>query len=621
MLRSMLAEQTIYRKLISVVLFGDSLIRATVSSLEVLEYDVLGFYTPTPPISQLLSQFISLRCIRIRAPPSSISKPDSAHHVLSYINELLAREMPPRLMSIEVNFQHCDPFSVLAYITHSTLIPDWQQLDQLLGGSSSRRSQSTKPGMLFIWPYATKSLSEYWVHALDRLLPLSSKRSLITMQMNIDHSDPSTFFHLGESPITCIVVSPTGQWVISRGKWSKWFWMKNFGPIGRSLSNTVENPSDIGPTGMPALCTPDGRYVALMTLNPPLYADDNIKCSIELYDMGNTGVGITESLQGFSNCLTAHPYSGLGLQSTIITQVCSSATKIILMLETGTTVLLDIPTGEITTILSTRARPSLRAIASFNISPDDHWMADWHSPGYMLVWNLEDSDHPRVHSRFTLPTTTNTHSPETEEIVAAAFSSHSTVLVAVSSRGNVWSWDVTTCIPLFRPYRLHSLCHPPSTSTLQFSRDGLRLAWVCSKSHSEHSKLADDDQPNEMLAPECTTSLTVLDLSDPTRPRSLLLRGHDAAITSFSFSPSGTHIATASADMTVRLWKTSNGDCMRVFMEHQACVTCLVFSADGSTLVSGAADGKVCVRELCEVEREKVQEADGHEKLEAESQT
>src|SRR5262249_527262 len=74
------------------------------------------------------------------------------------------------------------------------------------------------------------------------------------------------------------------------------------------------------------------------------------------------------------------------------------------------------------------------------------------------------------------------------------------------------------------------------------------------------------------------------------RPRTMkvkaVLRGHDAAVRVIAFSPEGRTVATGSEDKNVKLWHTASGKC-RGTLQHEASVTSLSFSNDGSVLATG----------------------------------
>ena len=74
--------------------------------------------------------------------------------------------------------------------------------------------------------------------------------------------------------------------------------------------------------------------------------------------------------------------------------------------------------------------------------------------------------------------------------------------------------------------------------------------------------------------------------------RSLVsLKGHEQAVLHAAFSPDGTHIVTASADDTARLWDTATGRPLIVLKGHEGWVSYATFSPDGTRIVTASDDG------------------------------
>ena len=71
----------------------------------------------------------------------------------------------------------------------------------------------------------------------------------------------------------------------------------------------------------------------------------------------------------------------------------------------------------------------------------------------------------------------------------------------------------------------------------------------------------------------------------------VVLRGHEAGLTSVAFSPDGTRIVTASVDGTARIWHANGTGQSLVLRGHQKAVRSAAFSPDGTRIVTASRDG------------------------------
>jgi len=69
-----------------------------------------------------------------------------------------------------------------------------------------------------------------------------------------------------------------------------------------------------------------------------------------------------------------------------------------------------------------------------------------------------------------------------------------------------------------------------------------------------------------------------------------VFRGHEKYVGCVSFSPDGKTVISGGSDNTLRLWDVKKEKTLKVFRGHEKYVKCVSFSPDGKTVISGSYD-------------------------------
>ncbi len=95
--------------------------------------------------------------------------------------------------------------------------------------------------------------------------------------------------------------------------------------------------------------------------------------------------------------------------------------------------------------------------------------------------------------------------------------------------------------------------------------------------------------------PKPTARPTLTPTPTPVPNHLLTYRGHSGIVYAVAWSPDGTRIASASGDMTVQIWKPTDGTLIRTYTGHSSAVYSAAWMPNSSTVASSSDDGSIHV--------------------------
>lgn len=252
--------------------------------------------------------------------------------------------------------------------------------------------------------------------------------------------------------------------------------------------------------------------------------------------------------------------------------------------------LWDTTTGEMLLTLT----PHWAAVTALSFAPDGKTLCSASWDNTLRLWNVEAG---------TLLQTLKRH---TAAISAVVFSSDGKVLVSAAEDGNVLVWDVASgqSHPLSaadgkaHASRVRALAISPDGKTIASGGDDrvVRLWDVESgdvKQTLSHLSSITSVTFSPLGTSVASASGTTVTLWNLNGQKIGAMDGHLDVAWAVGFSPDGKTLASGGDDGTVILWNADTRMLKRQLRDHKGKIKSLAFSLDGRGLVSAANDGTV----------------------------
>ncbi|MBD2459500.1 hypothetical protein H6G89_00445 [Oscillatoria sp. FACHB-1407] len=246
--------------------------------------------------------------------------------------------------------------------------------------------------------------------------------------------------------------------------------------------------------------------------------------------------------------------------------------------------------------------------------------------GALILWGLDGRQ--KAHFVANSSVDSISYSPDGERIATAenpppaiAITAEGTVTATSAKPGQIRVWNLNgdELLSIDTPGKISSVSFSPSNTAVSSEVRGVLLAAAITTSDVDpdgdrkpvgvvtlwnlegdeiHSFQAHNDEITSLsFSPDGTVIATssvdnTVKLWNLQGENLATLRGHTNRVNSVSFSPDGRTIASASTDTTVRLWHR-DGRYLKTLEGHFSAVTTTVFHPDSKLLASASSDGSI----------------------------